>query len=149
MFKNFIAAVLFTFPTVITAQTGEMTFPSLQEQYEQAKIEEVTQTFREDPFYAGKIVDIQMYGKRITVDRKREPVSPAAKAPSNLSTLTQVLDGLDASAKASLQVEVTRQFYDSGLLKEERWNIVINGQYNVSKEALAPDKENKGAEPQP
>lgn len=119
--------------------------PSLQQQYEQAKIDELTTIFQTDPYFAGKIVEIHIFDRRIAVDRRREPAT-GAQAPSagGLASITDVLDGLDAGAKGKVEVDVTRQWHDNGQMKEEKWKIVIQGEYNVSKEKPAStQKENK------
>lgn len=124
--------------------------PSLQEQYETAKIEEITQIFQTDPYFAGKVVNIEIFGKRVAVDRRGEPASTSrAPAPGGLASLTDVLDGLDAGAKGKVEVDVTRQWHDNGQMKEEKWRIVIQGEYNVSKEKPATtQKEDKQTEGQ-
>jgi hypothetical protein len=119
--------------------------PSLQEQYESAKIQEVVDIFQSDPYFAGKLVDITMFGKRVAVDRRGEPASTSrAPAPGGLASLTEVLDGLDAGAKGKVEVDVSRSWHDNGQMKEEKWKIVIQGEYQVSKEKPASNpKEEK------
>lgn len=138
--KAFSLTAFLMLPTY-HAMAWDFEIPSLQEQYEAAKIDEVTAIFENDPYFAGKLVDIQMFGKRVSVDRRNErPTNAAAPSPGGLASLTDVLDGLDAGAKGKVEVDVTRQWHDNGLMKEEKWHIVIQGQYNVSKEKPASDR---------
>lgn len=132
------AAHAFEFPPI----------PSLQEQYENAKINEVTDIFQNDDYFAGKLVNIEMFGKNIVVDRRKEPSNTPPGTPppavgSPLSTLTEVLDGLNAEAKGKVEINVERKWSEGGVLLYEKWGIVVGGQYNVAKEKLTPDKEGK------
>jgi hypothetical protein len=119
----------------------EFHIPSLKEQYENAKIDEVKAVFETDPYFAGKLIEINMFDRRVAVDRRAEPASGArAPAPGGLASLTDVLDGLDAGAKGKVEVDVTRSWHDNGQMKEEKWKIVIQGEYNVSKEKPAGEQ---------
>lgn len=141
MKKIFLSALLLSSPAL---SWDVPPIPSLQEQYEQARIDEVVSIFAADPYFAGKSVDIQMFGKRVAVDRKGEAPVPGASPKGGLASLTEVLDGLDAGAKGKVDIEVNREWYENGALRLEKWHIVINGQYNIKKEALTPPKEEKG-----
>jgi hypothetical protein len=121
------------------------TFPSLQEQYETAKLNELSNVIQTEPYFAGKLVDITVFGKRVAIDRRGENNPHPGGSPPNsgIGALTDFLNGIDAAAKADLEIGVSREWYETGILKEERWNIVIHGSYHISKEELKPDKEDK------
>jgi hypothetical protein len=146
MKKLIMSAMLFASP--LPGAAWDLSFPSLQEQYEAAKIDEVTQIFQNDPYFAGKIVNIEMFGKKVAVDRTGEPNTtppgtPPPSASGSLASLTEILDGLQAGAKGQVEINVERKWSESGVLQYEKWGIVVGGQYNVKKEKLAPEKEGK------
>lgn len=136
---------------MISTQVSAFDFPpipSLKEQYEQAKIDEVTTIFQDDPYFAGKTVNIEMFGQKITVDRSGEanktvPGTPPPKVGSPLASLTEVLDGIEAGAKGQVEINVERKWSEGGVLLYEKWGIIVGGQYNVKKEKTVPEKEGK------
>jgi hypothetical protein len=138
----------------VSASAWEMPpIPSLKQQYEDAKIMEVTAIFENDPYFAGKVVNVEMFGRKISVDRTREPNTtppgtPPPAAGGALASLTDVLNGLEAGAKGEVQINVERKWTDNGVLIHEKWGIVVGGQYNVKKEKTAPDKDGKTIQPE-
>jgi hypothetical protein len=120
--------------------------PSLKEQYENAKIDELTEFFESDPYFAGKLVSVDIFGKKVTVDRTREPnATPKGTPPPQLSVIgiTDILNGLSAESKAQVGVNVERKWNDQGVLIMEKWGIVVGGEAKIKKEELTPPKEGK------
>jgi hypothetical protein len=120
--------------------------PSLKEQYENAKLDEVIEYFETDPFYAGKTVTIDMFGRRIPVDRTTQAPNPNAPTPS-LGRLDGILNGLDAGVRGEVDIRVRREWHDNGLIKSEDWHITLGAGATITKEAkLEPEKKTTGAE---
>lgn len=120
--------------------------PSLKVQYENAKIEELTEFFEKDPYFAGKLVNVDIFGKKVTVDRTREPsATPKGTPPpqSSVIGITDILNGLSAESKAQVGVNVERKWNDQGVLIMEKWGIVVGGEAKIKKEELTPPKEGK------
>lgn len=147
MLKRLVITAAIGFTGIpVNALAWEAAIPSLKDQYENAKIEELTTYFQNEPYFAGKIVNIDMFGKKVTVDRTREPntTPPGTPPPSAAGIgITDILNGLSAETKANVGIDVHRKWNDQGVLVEEKWGIVVGGEYKVKKEALAPVKEGK------
>lgn len=132
--------------TAAAAPTASMAFDfpgapvgSLQEQWESAKFEEMKTHLETDDYFAGKFVELHLFGKTAYIDRRAQPPKPAAEP--NMGLLNSVLDGIDAGARTQLEIDVSREWHEDGQLKSEKWKIVAGTSVLIKKPVEPPKKE--------
>lgn len=135
--KNVIVPVLLALSsTPVSAQWGIGEIPSLEQQMEHVKNDEfdkVVSTVESEDYFAGKLVEINLYGRQRVVDRRSEPMRPSKGGGKDLEALNSVLNGIGAEGRGSLEIDVTREWHENGELKLEKWKIKAGYQVAIEK----------------
>lgn len=133
MKKLIIAGILVASSSAFAGEPYELDIPSLGEQAkaaEESQFQDVLQTLRADPDYAGTYSELTLRGQHYIVDRRMEPVTkqPGAQ-PSGAARIAGFVNSLSAEARGSVRISVSYTFNADGSIASENWNMDFSGSW--------------------
>lgn len=126
--KSLALSLFLTMPPLMAAEPWELTFPSLEEQWEKAQLEKLDEIVREaevNPDYAGTLFQVKWKGELYkAVDRRAEPPrKPAGQAPGRSAALAALVNGLSTEARAQVQLQLKVTYNRDGTIASEDWTL--------------------------